>query len=379
MLPPIQDIMDPITLRTEALYREEAEKNPDDADKLYRYGKFLQSERRNLVEARRLYERAIEKWPKLTEPFSTYLLYDYAGLLIEDFEEYEKAVQVLRRVIGFFPDSPTPYLLSAQVLSEKLHNYDGAEELLKRAVEVESSDVAARIAYADFLSEHRKDCDAAEALYLEAIARAATWPSANHVTRTALHHCAKCLGSCRGDFEGADALFQRSLTMDSGVSYEALQDYADLYASFGKSDAPVEAMFQGIRSDTVDWILLRVDFYMSRCRVSDGLALLEKALARTETGYSSWYTRSVLARCWVYALAFRPESSHAEALSHIKQLLEQGLRHPVDHLGRVVALAERDGHPDATWLRKLASVLEQKASVEVLNDWPAWATIEIKK
>ncbi|MBL8875724.1 MAG: tetratricopeptide repeat protein [Phycisphaerae bacterium] len=266
MLPPVQEITDPITLKTDSLYRQQLEENPDDPSLLYRQARFEITERRDVAAARAYYERAIEKWPKGSEITSALLLYDYAELLEKECRDYAAAIQVLRRVIDIFPASPRAYVLCGNILANQLRDYDAAEVLLRHAAELEKSSTEAQLAYADFLSEKRSECAAAEKIYAEALEKAAGWPAAKDSTHPLMQHYASSLANCRRDFEAADAMYKKLFADDPSTPYGALEGFADLYATFSKDDAPVEEQFKKFATRNIDYTLLYVNFLVSRSR-----------------------------------------------------------------------------------------------------------------
>lgn len=67
------------------------------------------------------------------------------------------------------------------------------------------------------------------------------------------------------------------------------------------------------------------------------------------------------------------DSRWSEMLSAIKQAVtEHGMRLPLLCLHRNAAQGAASGHPEATWLDKLAAVVENRTNPRTLDGWEAW-------
>ena len=100
----------------------------------------------------------------------------------------------------------------------------------------------------------------------------------------------------------------------------------------------------------------------------EGSAVLDELLPLA----SGSATPGLAAECWFYAFAHRPPKRRDEALRNLRRVLESEDRSPGWNLALNIAQARRDGHPDAIWLEKLASVTSAGADITTLDAWPRW-------
>jgi tetratricopeptide (TPR) repeat protein len=110
-------------------------------------------------------------------------------------------------------------------------------------------------------------------------------------------------------------------------------------------------------------------FLLALGRTTEGLA----ELAIAQQALRGQPPRPLHAECEFYAYAHGPETARAAALTSLKKLLvEQGVRSPVWDLARNVERAERDGHPAAVWLARLAGAIQATEPLAVLDAWEEW-------
>ena len=76
--------------------------------------------------------------------------------------------------------------------------------------------------------------------------------------------------------------------------------------------------------------------------------------------------------CWFYLYANGAAERRAEALRHIRQLLASAIRSPNWDLSMNIVRARSVGHPEAGWLERLAAVINDVATTDTLDTWPAW-------
>jgi hypothetical protein len=74
-----------------------------------------------------------------------------------------------------------------------------------------------------------------------------------------------------------------------------------------------------------------------------------------------------------YRFAHGPANEREPALKDLHRLIvAEGDRSPGWDLSDNVRQAVKDGHSEAAWLPKLASVIVEDAELKTLEDWPAW-------
>ena len=103
---------------------------------------------------------------------------------------------------------------------------------------------------------------------------------------------------------------------------------------------------------------------------SQGLAILDRAFSALKE------TKQLAGEleCAFYLYAHGPAQRHSEALNVARQLICSGTRSPGWDLTTNIERATKDKHPEAPWLKKLASVINDIEPAESLEGWPAWGT-----
>ncbi|MBF0399062.1 MAG: tetratricopeptide repeat protein, partial [Desulfobacterales bacterium] len=107
------------------------EKNPDDIEALFLYGRIKQSVN-NEKEAKRIYEQVLKKDPNQQ---NAYLL--LGDLYLQQNEE-KKALNLYRQMIKYFPNSYIAYFLIGKILIDNKELKD-AEKNLKKSLDIEPS------------------------------------------------------------------------------------------------------------------------------------------------------------------------------------------------------------------------------------------------
>jgi hypothetical protein len=101
----------------------------------------------------------------------------------------------------------------------------------------------------------------------------------------------------------------------------------------------------------------------------EGFRILEKAFTLVDHTAPP----PLLLELWFYSYAHRStDEERREALHQVRALVDSGVRSPGWDLARTVARARTDGHPESTWLAKLADVITDREHAAVLAEWPAW-------
>jgi len=243
-------------------------------------------------------------------------------------EDPDQANAIYMKGVKQFPNS-APFLGTYAVFLHSIRkDYDQAEEYYRRALATDPNNATTLGNYAVFLEDIRKDHNQAEEYFRRALAA-----DPNHAN--SLGGYANFLKNIRKDHDQAEAYYRRALAADPNYANN-LGNYAG--------------------------------FLLARGKTKEGLSALEKVLALPDTSEAS----PLAAECWFYALAHRPVEGRAEALQNLKLVLESGARSPGWNLVPNIDQAEKDGHPDALWLKKLAAVISEGADIKTLDSWQDW-------
>ena len=186
--------------------------------------------------------------------------------------------------------------------------------------------------YANFLKIDCKDYDAAEAMYKRAI-------EADPKHANSLGDYANFLRVERKDYDAAEAMYKRAIEADP-VDSNNLANFAGLLFERGKNEGSqvIEQAFSALKINPLLPAELECNFYL-----------------------------------YVHG----PMQRHDEALERIRQIIMSGARSPGWDLSMNIARAVQDGHPESSWLKKLAEVIGALQSPESLNTWPAWNALRI--
>jgi tetratricopeptide (TPR) repeat protein len=202
--------------------------------------------------------------------------------------------------------------------------------MFKRAVEADPNHANNLGNYAVFLQNIRRDYDAAEAMFKRAVE--ADPNHANHLGNYAVF-----LQNIRRDYDAAEAMFKRAVEADPDHA-NTLGNYAQMLLARGDSINGYEYLGRAVAALGTE---ARLD--------------LHAELAFCEFAHGA------------------DPAARRVALEKLKELvLAKGARSPGWDLSRNVERAVHDGHPEAAWLAKLASVIADEAGPDSLNDWPAW-------
>lgn len=263
------------------------------------------------------------------------------------FENYTQTFQKLSEKIQARPDDRAPETVAlkgaAKRTGEKFKNWLNVK-LAASAVEKSDPDKADAIyregldqfpdssgllgSYAFFLRNIRQDYDGAEEFYQRAIVAAPKNP-------VQLGNYAIFLHNIRQDHDRAEEFYQRAIKADPNTPHTG--NYAGFLLAQGKHDVGLETLAQ-----TLDHPKLTT------------------------------YYPELAVKFFFFAFAHRSENERSDALRHLKKLLLEGARSAGRSLQDNIAQAEKDGHPDIEWLRKLAAVITDGADIAILNHWPAW-------
>src|ERR1041385_2960643 len=279
-------------------------------------------EKQNPDRADDVYRQGIAQFPA-----AAVLLGSYALFLHQVRKDFEAAEPMYKRALEADPKNATNIGNYAVFLKAIRKDYDSADALYKRSLEVDPKNATNIGNYANFLSDIRKDYDAADATYRRALE--ADPKNANNLGNYAFY-----LYHVRKDYEAAEVMYKRALEADPRYA-NAYANLAGMLLAEGKAN---------------------------------GMTVLHKAIELLSQNPDP--TAEI--ECAFYLFAHCAPSERLDALCKARKLVESGTRSPGWDFSRNIERARLDGHPDAEWLGKLASVIHDEAKLEVLNGWPAW-------
>jgi tetratricopeptide (TPR) repeat protein len=172
------------------------------------------------------------------------------------------------------------------------------------------------------------------------------------------------------DPDQADVIYRKGL-QQFPQSAPLLSNYAKFLTDIRKDhDRAEEHYRRALTADPNDATILGnyAGFLLARGRTQEGLATLERVLGLETVSV----TDPLAAEGWFYAFVHRPSSGRREALERLKRALEAGARSPAWNLSANIAKAREEGHPDVTWLEKLATVISEGADIGILEAWDEW-------
>ncbi|MHC4154076.1 MAG: SIR2 family protein [Planctomycetota bacterium] len=155
--------------------RAQAEKSPDERERIYRRGLeqfpdnhelvgnfayFMCKGRRQHDEAEQLYRRALE-----LHPADAHNTGNFAHFLCNVSKNYDEAELLYRRAVELDPDRALPIGNLAVFLWHIRSAFDEAEDLFRRSLMLDPNNACIVTSFADFKGEVRGDADEAEQLY----------------------------------------------------------------------------------------------------------------------------------------------------------------------------------------------------------------------
>lgn len=183
----------------------------------------------------------------------------------------------------------------------------------------------------------------------------------------------------RWDEEGAlddvEGLFKVSLEADPTFE-PSLGNFAN-FLWFERRDLDrAEALYQ-LALDVAPKDVINVGnfgaFRLATGKVAEGLALVERALARLARKKKG--PSELDAECWMYVYCCAPPERHPAALARLHALITvHNITTGSWNFTDILRQAERLQHPEATWLPLLAEVLASRRPASDLDPWPAWQT-----
>jgi Tfp pilus assembly protein PilF len=245
----------------------------------------------------------------------------------------EAGVQALKKAVTT-AEARFPDVWKAMFEAERLerNNPDRADEIYRQGiVEFQAAPVLLG-KYGFFLHRVRKDYDAAEAMYKRAL-------EADPKQQDVLGAYAIFLNTVRKDHVAAESMYRRAVEADP-------------------KDADSQANLAG--------------FLLASGR-AEGIIVLHQAM---ELLVQAPYSTAEI-ECAVYLFMHCPAPERLDALRKVRKLVESSARSPGWDFSHNIERARLDGHPEAAWLDKLASVIDGEAQPEILNGWSAWESAAV--
>ncbi len=239
-----------------------------------------------------------------------------------------KADSVFAKGLEQFPQSSQLMNSYANFLRDYRKDNVRAEDFYQKALALDANNVELLQNYAFFLARVRKDFDRSEEFYQKALV---VEPNNARLMATV----ASFLAKLKRDAKRAEESYLKALTMDEGDPY-------------------IQASYAG--------------FLLAQGRDQEGM----EALARVLPKPGSEETPNLALESWFYLLAHGPAESRAATLGSLKRAMKAGRRRPGLILTPNILKARQAGHPDSTWLEKLALAINDEASLNTLDDWQAW-------
>jgi Tfp pilus assembly protein PilF len=346
--------------------------DPDRADEIYRHGvaefpeavllrvayaNFLWYIRRSYDVAEATYRQALDADPKNAELLGNY------GLFLEEVrKDYEAAETMYKRALDCDPKNSNALRIYASFLSDIRKNQDAAEMMFRRALEFDPENADTLSGYAFFLSAVRKDYDTAEVMYKRSL-------EADPTRLITLGNYANFLKTIRKNYDAAEAMYKRAL--EAGPkNANIISNYAGFINDVRKDYETAEVMYRRALDVAPDNPNMNAN--LARLMLAegnaDGMTILHRAIALLrETPFPA-----AEIECAFYLLAHGIPPERFDALRTVRKLLEAGVRSSNWDFSRNIERARLDGHPEVSWLGKLASVINDEARPELLNGWPAW-------
>lgn len=170
-----------------------------------------------------IYDEALSYLPESAEVYV-----NYAILLTDELNSFDKAGEMYRNAIKFGPADALFFENYAVFLDFNIKDFDAAEKMYKRALELDPYDNDVNRNYAIFLANNRKDYDTAEEMF-----KLITKLNPNDVDNLASY--AYFLDEQRNDIELAEIQYKKLLEIEPDNT-EYLGTYA-LFLSHKKRDA----------------------------------------------------------------------------------------------------------------------------------------------
>ena len=300
------------------------------------------------------------------------------------FVKYAAAYQNLSQRIGAMPDSAPgaaalkqavqqtdasfPDWWSVELEAERLKHTDAsrADTVYTRGLEQFPNSAPLLGSYANFLRDYRKDNVRAEDCYQKAIAA-----DPNNIEL--LQNYAYFLARVRKDFDRAEECYNKGLVLEPHNA-RLMATLASFLAKMKKDPKRAEECYRkALAVDDTDPYLKAsyAGFLLAQGRDEEGMAQLAKVLPQS----AGDETPNLALESWFYLLAHGPAESRAQALADLKRALKAGRRRSGLVLLPNIVKARQAGHPDSSWLEKLAAVINEEANLTTLDDWPVWKQI----
>lgn len=202
--------------RGEALYRQALAVDPTSVPTLRQYADFLQRHKKDTAGARARLNEALD-----LEPDDLQTLHKLASLAVQS-GDIDSAESLYERALTVDPENLTSLRSYATFLESRRHDYDKAEDLYHRALGINPKNAYTLRRYGVFLQFYREDLTSARARFQEAL-------DADPSSLESLCRLASVLTQL-GDVEGAEALYERALSIGPDHS-NVLTSFAEFLAN----------------------------------------------------------------------------------------------------------------------------------------------------
>ncbi len=279
----------------EKYYQKALKLKPDDADINGDYANFLKNIRED-------YDGAEEYYPKalILKPDHAYINGNYANFLSDIREDYDEAEKFYRKAIELKPNDANINGNYAVFLSDNREDYDGAEKYYRKALELNPVDAGISGNYANFLKNIRKNYDIAEKYYRKALDLKPDLAVINS-------NFAIFLSDIRENFDEAEQYYQKAL--------ELKPDYANCNSNYTK-------------------------YLIEKGALSEAKDFLSKSF-KLNSGKQKYLDLEL----WFYSFSVFYEE-YPKSKVKIEALLSMGVRSKGWFLDKIVAVAEKQKHPE---------------------------------
>ena len=370
----------------------------DDGVRLSNYANFLWEVEKDIAGADRLFRRSIGVPSTGHEAFS-----QYAFFALIELGDYHLADDLAREAIRRKPNDISSLTYRAH-LATHAGDIEAAKEMLERAYAVDDENIPLLGAFASFLWRQQANLARAQAMF-EA-AKELTPRNHWETRRRAMIiiDYAKFLAQERGAEEEGWRLVEEASKVYPGDLLFIVEKASFLGHQMGRADAALELIEGAISSYGEDASLLGVKAgLLSQHNIDrEHAAHLYRRAIDLEPGGASFLANlagllfaegnagealplclaavrragrlepGLAVECFFYLFAHGPQSGREHELGTLKWMMTEGVRSKGWDLSPNVDRAVADGHPNAEWLPRLASVITAGEDVSMLSGWPEW-------